>query len=53
MLESFISGSGETKCQCEVKKGKRRMTDDEVGTCELDWESQTLTFRSQKYHVDK
>lgn len=35
-----------TNCQCEVKKGRRMITEGKVGTWELDWESQTLTFRS-------
>ena len=52
-LESVVSGSRNTKCQCEVKKGRRMITEDEVGSCELDWKSQTLTFRSHKYHIDK
>lgn len=38
-----------TNCQCEVKKGRRMITEGKVGT----WESQTLIFRSQKYHRDK
>ena len=40
-LEGGVSGTGENKCQCEVKKGRGMITGSEVNTNELDPESQT------------
>lgn len=40
-LESGVSGPGKTKCQCEVKKQRGMLTEGEVDTNELAWESET------------